>query len=58
MGERLATRNLMQDLRSAGAVTGGPPPIERKHKATFAAALDRILTRKLKGRRGKGQGDG
>ncbi len=41
----------MQELRSAGTVTGGPAPIERKHKAAFAAALDRLLTRRRKRRR-------
>jgi hypothetical protein len=52
VGARLATRNLMQELRSAGTVTGGPAPIERKHKAAFAAALDRLLTRHVKKQRG------
>jgi uncharacterized protein len=44
IGERLAVRNLMEELRWAGAVSGGPAaysPVDRRH---FAQALDRFLT--------------
>ena len=51
VGERLAMRNLMQELRSGGAVLGGPAPLRAGHKAQFAAALDRLLTRALKSTR-------
>ena len=43
IGDRLAVRNLMEELRWAGAVSGGPAsysPLDRRH---FANALDRIL---------------
>ena len=47
---RLATRNLMEQFRSAGVETGGPKPMSKKDVQTFANQLDRILTRKLRGR--------
>jgi uncharacterized protein YaiI (UPF0178 family) len=45
IGERLALRNLMQELRSEGLKTGGPPPLDARARQEFANALDRILTR-------------
>ena len=45
IGERLSVRNLMDGLRSAGMVTGGPPPYDARAKQAFASALDRTLTR-------------
>jgi uncharacterized protein YaiI (UPF0178 family) len=52
VGERLAMRNLMQELRSGGAILGGPAPIRAWHKGRFASALDRLLTQRLKSQRG------
>ena len=43
--EDLATRNLMQDLREEGAITGGPPPLGPREREQFANALDREITR-------------
>jgi hypothetical protein len=48
VGERLAMRDLLQELRSGGYIQGGPAPIGMGDKKKFAAALDRVLTRKLK----------
>ncbi len=45
IGERLAVRDLMDSLRMAGELTGGPPPYDSRAKQAFASALDRILTR-------------
>lgn len=45
MGERLANRNLMESLRSTGAITGGPKPFSEKDKREFANGLDQLLTR-------------
>jgi uncharacterized protein YaiI (UPF0178 family) len=44
IGMALATRNLMSDLRSAGAVTSGPPPFAAKDRSRFLSALDATLT--------------
>jgi len=48
IGERLAHRNLMTDLRDLGAVSGGPKPFGEKEKRAFANAFDQVLTRLLK----------
>jgi uncharacterized protein YaiI (UPF0178 family) len=41
----LATRDLMIDLRSAGAVTRGPPPLTRQDISRFLSALDLAVTK-------------
>ena len=41
--ERLAMRDLMDQLRSTGMETGGPPEFSKKDRMAFANALDRIL---------------
>ena len=45
IGMTLATRNLMTDLRSAGAVTRGPPPFSRQDISRFLSALDAAVVR-------------
>ena len=49
IGERLSIRDFMDQLRSTGVETGGPKPFGTKDKQAFAATLDRILTRELRG---------
>ncbi len=51
VGERLAVRNFMDGLRGAGVETVGARPYGARDKQAFAAALDRLLTRRLRGRR-------
>lgn len=53
VSERLATRNLLQHLRSSGLVMGGPAPLSAADQQRFAAALDRAVTRLLKARSGQ-----
>ena len=43
--EALATRNLMQDLREEGTMSGGPSPLGPRDREKFANAIDRELTR-------------
>ena len=50
VGERLAVRDFMDGLRGAGVETSGPRPYTIKDRQAFAAALDRVLTRRLRGR--------
>jgi uncharacterized protein len=53
IGMALATRDLMTDLRSAGATTRGPPPLSRQDLSRFLSALDLAVTRlkrKLEGK--------
>jgi uncharacterized protein len=45
IGMTLATRNLMDSLRSAGAVTGGPKPFTPRDRSNFLSALDQALVR-------------
>lgn len=44
VGERLAVRNLMDDLRGEGQITGGPSSLTAKDRQAFANQLDRWLT--------------
>lgn len=44
VGDYLAQRNLMDELRSAGMVRGGPAALGRGEIQAFASALDRYLT--------------
>lgn len=43
--ERLAMRNLLQELRSTGDILGGPAPFNQSDRQRFANHLDRLLTR-------------
>ncbi|MFO1258949.1 MAG: YaiI/YqxD family protein [Gammaproteobacteria bacterium] len=43
--ERLAVRNLMEGLRAAGQITGGPAAMNKTDQQNFANALDRFLAR-------------
>ncbi|TDI46736.1 MAG: YaiI/YqxD family protein [Acidobacteria bacterium] len=46
--ERLAMRNLMDQLRSTGLDTGGPAALSKSDRQAFANGLDQILTRHFK----------
>ena len=48
IGERVATRNLMDVLREAGEISGGPASYGPKDRQAFAGTFDRVLTRLLK----------
>ena len=41
----LATRDLMEHLRSTGMTTGGPPPFAPRDRSRFLSALDTVVTR-------------
>ena len=45
IGMALATRDLLTNLRSAGAGTRGPPPLSRQDISRFLSALDLAVTR-------------
>ncbi len=45
IGVALATRNLMDSLRSAGETTGGPKPFAPRDRSAFLSALDQALVR-------------
>lgn len=46
--ERLAVRNLMEELRSTGVVQGGPRALHAVDQQKFADSLDRTLTQLMK----------
>lgn len=45
IGAAVATRNLMDSLRSAGEITGGPRPFAPKDRSAFLSALDLAIQR-------------
>jgi uncharacterized protein YaiI (UPF0178 family) len=45
IGMALATRNLMDELRSSGQTTRGPKPFAQKDRSAFLQALDETVTR-------------
>jgi uncharacterized protein YaiI (UPF0178 family) len=45
IGMTLATRNLMDSLRSAGEITSGPKPFAPRDRSSFLAALNQAIVR-------------
>lgn len=45
IGERLAMRNFMDELRNSGVNTGGPPTFDQSDRKAFADQLDRFLAK-------------
>lgn len=45
IGMALATRDLLQELRASGEVTGGPKPFSARDRSAFLSALDQALRR-------------
>ena len=45
IGLTLATRNLMDTLRSAGEITGGPKPFSPRDRSSFLSAFDQAIVR-------------
>ena len=50
IGEALATRELMADLREAGTITGGPAPFGKTDRSRFLQRLDEIVNSVKRGR--------
>jgi uncharacterized protein YaiI (UPF0178 family) len=51
IGSAIAQRAIMEQIRSTGAITGGPPPFGRADRSRFLQALDEAITRELRHRR-------
>jgi hypothetical protein len=49
IGERLALRNLMEELRWSGMATGGPAAYSDADRRRFAAALTRLVASRPNG---------
>jgi len=43
IGSALATRDLFSDLRGAGELTGGPPPMTKRDRSQFLQHLDEAV---------------
>ena len=51
IGDAMATRNLLSEVRGAGLDSSGPPPFEARDRARFLQALDQTVhtLRRVKG---------
>ena len=45
IGNAIAVRAIMADLRAGGDVVGGPPPFKKTDRSRFLSALDETLVR-------------
>jgi uncharacterized protein YaiI (UPF0178 family) len=43
IGDAVATRNLLSEMRGAGLDSGGPPPFDARDRSRFLQALDRAV---------------
>lgn len=43
IGQAVATRNLLEELRGAGEITGGPPPLQKSDRSRFLQKLDEVI---------------
>ena len=43
IGEAVATRDLLSQLREAGEMTGGPPPLTKRDRSRFLQQLDEAI---------------
>ena len=54
IGAAIATRELLAELRVAGEVAGGPPPMDKRDRSRFLQQLDQAIQSI---RRSRGDGD-
>jgi|TARA_B100000315_G_C14580085_1_gene590008 hypothetical protein len=47
IGMALATRELMQDLRESGEITGGPRPFSKRDRSEFLNALEAAVQKSI-----------
>ena len=45
IGSAIAQRAIMEQIRSTGAITGGPPPFGKADRSRFLQALDEAINR-------------
>jgi uncharacterized protein YaiI (UPF0178 family) len=48
IGDAVATRELLANLREGGALTGGPPPIDKRDRSRFLHRLDEMIQEELR----------
>jgi uncharacterized protein YaiI (UPF0178 family) len=49
IGDAVATRDLLSQLREGGGLTGGPPPFDKRDRSRFLHRLDEIARAVLRG---------
>jgi len=49
IGDALATRQLLSELRDQGAVSGGPRPLADKDRSRFSNRLDQLVVAAMRG---------
>jgi len=54
IGEAVAVRDLMTDVRQAGGVTGGPAPMTPKDRSRFLSKLDEVVNAVRRAHPGRG----
>ena len=43
IGQAIASRELLSELRAAGEITGGPPPLKKRDRSRFLQKLDDVI---------------
>jgi len=43
IGQAVATRDLLSELRGAGEIMGGPPPLTKRDRSRFLQQLDEVI---------------
>ena len=43
IGQVVATRDLLSELRGAGEITGGPPPLKKSDRSRFLQQFDEVI---------------
>ena len=43
IGETVATRDLLSELRGTGQITGGPAPLQKRDRSRFLQKLDEVI---------------
>lgn len=51
IGSAIAQRAIMEQIRSTGAITGGPKPFDRNDRSRFLQALDEAVNKSARARR-------
>jgi uncharacterized protein YaiI (UPF0178 family) len=48
IGDIVATRDLLTELRDAGEITSGPPPLKKSDRSNFLQLLDQIIQKVIR----------
>jgi uncharacterized protein YaiI (UPF0178 family) len=43
IGDAVATRDLLSELRDGGKISGGPPPLQKRDRSRFLQKLDEVI---------------